>query len=1086
MSWFDDVSTHILNHLEEYATAILKAQSLQKSGKTIFVNSCPLCDHNDSFVLTRGLNTAHCFSCEASGTLIQIVQQIYGEIEGLELLAKWSGKKYNFAGYTPEKAEAREKFVRLQRIYQKAIEFYHNQLLRNQPILVSDENIAPGTFQKDVRKHNKHGITKYQVGYSGNWQDFKKSLSDEGYTEEEIQRASQLVSFPPGYFVYPYYDLKGNLIRMNAKLFVRHCRGKERKDGYGFSYDCDVKYVQLGEHLKKAHENASGHVMNPDNLSRGDKEEAFFFHLKDMQKKKKKYGILVEGENDVISTDETLQLLPDSYKNSFIAIGIGGGAREGTFNAAFLREFDELYECFDNDEAGDKYRDQLDKECADVPVKRMILPANTNDIDEYLKIGIEDNEAAAERLKDLIDTAKYQTTKNFKLYRDGKQHHWVIKNRHYGLRYEIDYYQFQKNGFKGSLMIYKSGIHTDKKVGDIDSCKVSGDEMVRLKTALSAKIQEYYNDIRWVDNEPQRSFDELLDIFHCSKEKTSIVKQLAWYIFNAKSKEYEEKVKAVQRKIKTPNDIDLVLKEVNGFENEEVDIFANYPVVKLAQSFFPVNRDGYLYYVKTVKDGESPKRVPCLLSNKKNEIRLDFMKKKTAQSLLLIDNKYELPVEVEVNFVNVNNLSLQYKWVDDWINDRIPAEDLEPTKIIGEIEVFIRKTYYTTDDVVKVLALWVYATYFYSLFQAGFPYLQFTGAKGTGKSTLDDIVALLAFNPTFAVSITGPALFRQVGIFGGTFILDEQENLVDAGKVNESDLAAIIKAGYSSKGEVIRFSKDNGTNESFSPFCPKVISNINGLDAVIGDRCIVITTYQAPEEKVKALIKTDVFKNDRRQEVYDITSRASLSALTHFCEVDRQARADNRMDTGNLRLTQILEPLVTIARVVGGDYEEHLKSFYQSTIQSNKEESALNTLEGKLKHILVSISEEILGRSKRPSFTSGTHQYDREIFVDRSTLNFELDSMHLKVFIEELEDDPNRLYQFKEIHAAIKNIMPREWDFKNRKIATKITLTDQDLIRQMNGKRYPHGAKFIFNAREFITKQQEIIKYTENASEELF
>lgn len=1083
MSWFDDVSKYILNHLEEYATEILNAQSLQKSGKTIFVNSCPFCGHNDSFGLTRGYNGAHCFSCDVGGTLVQIVQKLHGEIEGLELLGQWSGKRYNFANYNPEQAEAKEKHARIQRIYQRAVEFYHNRLLKNESVLTSDEKYAPGTFQKDVRKHSKHGVTKYKIGYSGGWQELRQSLLDDGYTEEEIQKAKQLISFPDGYFVYPYYDLRGNIIRINAKIFVRYCRGKENKDGKGFTYDCDLKYVDLADNLKAAHEHQSHHKMNPNNLSRGEKDQAFFFHPKDLRKKKKK-GIFVEGENDVISTDEVLQLLPDSYKNSYVVMGIGGGALEGIFDAEFLRDFDEIYECFDNDEAGNKYREQLDKEMPDVIVNHMKLPSDWKDIDEYLKIC--EPEEAAERLKDLIDRAEFVNTKNFKLFRDGKHHHWEIKNRHYGLRYEIDYYQTQKNGYKGSLLIFKHGLQTDKKVGDIDACKVSGEEMIRLKTALSNRIQEYYNDIPWYKDEPTRSFEELLDIFHCSKERIAITKQLAWYIFYANGKEYEEKVKAVQRRIRTQNDVDMVLKEVNGFENDEVDIFANHPTIKLAQSFFPDNRDGYVYFVKTIKDGESAKRVPCLLSNKKSEIRLDFMKKKTTQSLLLIDNKYELPVEVENNFVNVNSLSLQYAWVDKWLKDEIPEEDLEPAKIIREIEDFIRKTYYTTDDVIKVLALWIYATYFYSLFQAGFPYLQFTGAKGTGKSTLDDIIALLAFNPTFAVSITGPALYRQVGIFGGTFILDEQENLVDTNKVNESDLAAIIKAGYSNKGEVIRFSKDNGTNESFTPFCPKVISNINGLDNVIGDRCIVITTYQAPEEKVKQLIKTEVFKTKRRQEVYDVSSRATLSALTHFCDVDRQANADNRLDTGNLRLTQILEPLITIARVVGGDYEEHLRSFYQSTIQSNKEETALDTLEGKMKHILVSISEEILGYAKRPWVLGVNHSYDKDIFVNKETGNFEVDSMHLKVFAEELENDPNRAYSFKDIHAAVKNIMPRDWDFKSRKIGTRITINDDNLLRQMNGKKYPHGAKFIFNVREFITKQQEIIKYKENASEELF
>jgi hypothetical protein len=351
----------------------------------------------------------------------------------------------------------------------------------------------------------------------------------------------------------------------------------------------------------------------------------------------------------------------------------------------------------------------------DVPVKRMMIPADHKDIDEYLKFQEED--MAGELLKDLIDNAKYQQTKNYKLFRVGIAHSWEIKNRHYGLRYEIDFYMTNKNGFKGTLLIFKNGLQSDKKVGDIDDKKVSGDELVRLKTVLSTRIQEHYHDIRWIKDEPQRSFDDLLDIFHCSRSKSAIIKQLAWYIHHARGKEYEGKIRDVQRKIKNSTDVDMILKEVNGFDNQEIDIFADHPVIQLAQSFFPSNRDGYIYFVKTIKDGETAKRVPCLITNRGDEIRLDFLKKKDTQSLLLIENKYELPMEVEANLVDVRNLSLQYKYVDQWVNGKIPEESLEPRLIIKEIEGFIRKTYYTTEDVVKVLALWIYATYFYTLFQ---------------------------------------------------------------------------------------------------------------------------------------------------------------------------------------------------------------------------------------------------------------------------------------------------------------------------------------------------------------------------------
>lgn len=1090
MSWFDDVAKYILENLEDYAHEFLNPHNLERAGKGYFVNSCPFCGHNDCFSLTKGVNAGKCFSCDESGTLIQIVQKIHGEVEGLQMLAEWTGKPYNFASHNPEKAAEKERHARFQRICHKAIDFYH-QRLRTVKVEIDEEEYIPALYQKDVRKHkrlpNGFILEKYKVGYSGGFPELKKSLLAEGYTEEEIDEAKKLIFLPDGYFIYPYYDMKGNLVRINARAFIRYCRGKQKADGHGYHYDCDYATANLKDEQKKLHESMHKHSMNPDRLSRGDKDGVFLFHPKDLQNKKKKYLILVEGENDLISVDEALLELAEehpAYQTKFMVSAIGGNAPQGIFEAEFLRQFDEVYEAFDNDEAGEKYREQLDREMPDVRLKHIEIPADFNDIDEFLKL----TEGSAELFKDMLDSAKIQDTANFRIRRDFPQHHWILENRQQSLRYEIDYYDHQKKGFSGTLLLFRGKIQYDKKVGDIDKIKGLNPEQNRLKVALSTKMQSYYHEIRWQKNgeEPHRSFDELLDIFRFTKAKNDVSKQIAWYLFHTPKKDYEAKVREVQLKIRKETDVADIIREVNGYENQEIDPFGNFPKIQLAQSFFPANGDGYMYFVKTIKDGETAKRVPCLITNKKEEIRLDLLKKKTNQSLLLINNKYELPVEIETNPVEVEDLSLQYMWVHRWRKGELEDIEIEPSTIIREIEAFIRSTYYTTDDIIKVLALWIYATYFYTLFKNGFPYMVFNGAKGTGKSTLDDIVHLLAFNPTFSVSISGPALYRTVAIFGGTFILDEQENMVESSKVNESDLAAVIKAGYSDKGKVHRWNNDIGFAEGFSAFGPKVISNINGVEDVIADRCIQINTYAAKEEHLSKLYDTNIFKGERRDEVYSISSRAAISALTHFKRVDEVFRTNTRVDTGNARLTQILRPLVTIARVVGGDYEDHLMTFYKSEVQSAKADIALSTLEGKIKYILMSISEEILGLSKNKWIIDQTHAFPKDIIVDKASGHFEVDTIQFKVLAEELADNPADNYLKKDINAAVKNVMGKKFDLQNRRMMTNITVDDEQLIRKLNSRRVS-GYRYTFNVREFITEQAQRIQYgNQQATESLF
>lgn len=1079
-NWFKKVTEYILSNQIDYAKTILNASSVRGS-RSIHLNPCPFCGHNDAMTLTRGFNGGNCFSCNESGSLIELAEKVHGELPARELLGEWSGIKYNFASHEPTSDSGLARYKRYQSMCRKAMEYYHDRLMEDEPITDGVKTQSPLQHQLEVRQHEEETLKEFQVGYSPNdGFGLFKHLLDAGFTEAEIKKANrELLWIPPGYFVYPYYDDKGNLVRVNCKMFVRYCRGKEKAGG-GFHNDCDFITFDLSKEAQAEHEDEFDHSMNMTNFSRGEKDEVFYFNPKDVRRSSKKKLIIIEGENDVLSTREALKQLPASYEKNFAVAGIGGNVREGMFESEFLRKFDEIYEAFDNDEAGEKYRQMINTEMPEVGLRSIEIPEEDNDIDEFLKT----TQGAQELFKDMLDEAKIIETQNYKIWRDFPKDLWHLRNRHVGLSYDIEYFKHSQRAFDGILIVYKNGLQSDKRLGNIDKINLGAGELTRLKLALSNEISKYYHDIRWVKDEPQRAYDELLDIFRLTKRKAEVTKQIAWYIFHAPTTDRESRIRDMRKIIKNESDIAEILKEVNGYENQDIDPYANFPKMQVSQSLFPKNGDGYMYFAKLVKDGEIPKRVPCLISDKKEEIRLDLLKKKDAQSLILINNKYELPEEIVTNMAEVEDLSLQYKFVNKWINDEIDPEELHPTYIVGEIETFIRSVYYTTEDIAKVLALWIYSTYFYTLFKSGFPYLVFTGGKGTGKSTLDSVVQLLAFNPTFSVSTSEAALFRSISVFGGTFILDELENMTDKAKVNDSGLAAVIKAGYADNGKILRYSNDLGQTESFSSFGPKVISNISGVEDVIADRCIFIETHSTSYDNLKDLIDPQVFKGERRGEVHSISSRAALSALERFKEVDELFSNDTRVDTGNARLTQILRPLVTIAKLVGGSYEDHLMNFYKTVIKEKKEETNLETLDGKIKHILLTISEEVLGLTDKRLFTESNHIYDKEITVDRKNGIFQLDSMHLKVFAEEM--DMEQEYVFKDIHNAVKAIMGKSFSFKTNAQPCKITINDDNLMRALNNKKYVHGQRITFKARDFIPKQTEKLKYSGPDEDDLF
>jgi hypothetical protein len=349
-----------------------------------------------------------------------------------------------------------------------------------------------------------------------------------------------------------------------------------------------------------------------------------------------------------------------------------------------------------------------------------------------------------------------------------------------------------------------------------------------------------------------------------------------------------------------------------------------FPQIKLAQSFFPDNGDGYMYFVKTISEDGIAKQVPCLITNDKREIRLDLLKKKGPHKLALIDTKYELPFEVPENFMDINELSVNSSYIQKWQADELPDSITHPRFVYKEIKSFVRSTYAGSEVEITILSLWIYATYYYSLFRSGFPYLTIIGTKGSGKSTLENIIQLLGFNAGFAHDCSVAALYRTVAMFGGTLIIDG--DLMDE-ETPYDPIGTVMKAGYSDKGSVHRINADTGNFVSYNLFCPKVITGICGVEDVIADRCIQINTRLVDLETLSKLTDIYIYNNEKKDIVRSITSRAAISALMHFNEIN-QVFKETEVKAGNARLSMIIRPLAAIAKVVGEECEEKLVNYF--------------------------------------------------------------------------------------------------------------------------------------------------------------
>lgn len=844
-------------------------------------------------------------------------------------------------------------------------------------------NNAAVTYQTQIRKHSIESVKLFKLGFSGNYLALYNNLINLGYTKEEIKEAK--IWIPEGLFVYPYIDpFNKRILRFNTK---NPFNATSKKDGTiikGFS--CGNKAMMTTPRV---------------NL---------------------KYVVLVEGENDLITL----------YENGCDScIAVGGNLSEEQLNTLghVLRKFKTIYCMFDNDVQGKEYENTINNTFPSYNIYTVNY-GDINDPDDAYKSG-----TIRIPVPELLNTsATILETDEYSVHH--RSNIWCAENRFQKLEFEV--LGKNRNGaFTGTLRYYEQGVMKDMQYDKtLASCKFKP-----LNFHLISSMDAFFNgDIG------NKSFEELVSVYAYTKWKGEVLRRLASFVFQTPEHDREGIVGYLKRCL-GEEITDIVLKEVNELQNEEITDYASIPRMQLGQFFSIKNNEAFMYFTYVKKDNDTIRKLPYLISNDKQLIRLDLYKRKDEQCLILIRNKYELPVEVPQAIMDLQRISLSQSMVEEYVNNDIDDRELDPKLLIRRIENFIRRYYYSEDEnIYKILALWIYGTYCYELF-GQYPYLFLNGPKGSGKTVLDVCIDLLAFNPKMTVSITNAALFRSISIEGGTLILDEMENLTNRNKTADSDLAAVLKGGYMRAGYAMRCDKDNGNlPQMFGVFGPKVISNIFGLEDIIGDRCIQINTTAIKQESLGRLEDPKQLYIDGLSHVRELTSKCALSVLEHFQHIYKTYK-ENIFKTKSARLSQILRPLQTLAYIAGSDYERAFLEFYTNNVKVVKEEIEYETPEGALDDILHDIAQEIMGLREPNYISPNLHKYRNPITIDYDEGWFELDVVHIKTFMEEVIGGVN--IDSRQINTFVRRVSPR--DMYTRKRRTTVSIDDDALIREYNG-----------------------------------
>lgn len=1052
LEWYERVEEYINNNLVSFYDEFYNIDGLKKIGASYRINPCPMCGHSNCCTLTS--NTVHCFSgaCNWKGTHITAWYMYAGEKLGLSIyeavasLEKYTGHK--FPAGTPAEIEAYEKHQKHQAILRIAEDFYHDQLLNCDVAYSVDDGhkYTPLDYMTNVRQRQLNTLKVFKVGFSYKYFDLYNTLLAEGYSKEEIKEAKVWV--PEGVFVFFYrHPITKDIVRVNTKNpFSSRFTSKDELGNrvesdiiVGFSTGNKVLYF-------------------PPNFSMSE----------DI--------IVVEGEHDLYAV----------WEAGFFNVIAVGGQIEKEYQLSTLNKLKDvnIYTFFDNDEAGKNYTNTVNEYFADRPVAKIIYNDSYSDPDEYFKLNI-----SAKSIEDLISTSEKLITDKFKINKNGNL--WSIATRDKKLEFTMRG-KNDKGSFKGSATYYMNGVLSDRE-DDIPLVKCKA-KIKPLNFHLYDYMEAYFNS-----NISKKNLEELISIYTMSAKKDEIVKSVATKIYESHNDEdliNEIKIKFKQHTSDWNNIVDTILKEVNDIQNKSSNVsLTNIPKMRVGQYYNVRNNDAYMYFTYVKIDGDVKRKLPFLLRNDGTLIRLDLLKRKDSQCLLLIDNKYELPFEINDAILELNECSLTQEWVEKFVDNKITDDELEPSVLIKKIEMYIRKFYYTNDsNIYKILSLYIYTTYYYELF-AQIPYLFLNGSKGSGKSILDECIKLLSFNAKMALDITEAALFRTLSVEGGVLILDEQENLNSKNRTMDNSMSAILKGGYARSGAVYRCnSEKGGIVEKYTVYGPKVISNIMGMDDVIEDRCIIINTYALKLTKETKMEDPKHYAEERLDEIRELTSKCALSALRNFKKL-YTIYDGSLFETGNARLSQILTPIQAVASLVDskeveefkklnpdvegmtGEYETALMSYWNLTLKSLKENIEKDTPEGIIKRSVSVIAKELWGLvpPKDIELTdSSNHKYNESIKFDKEDGWFEVNVLHFKCFIEEIK--PGETAYTRYIPRWIKTVFKVEpCDIKRKSVHVE----NEELMKEFKGNTKPKVNVYRFYFKDFINMEESFFAENE-------
>jgi hypothetical protein len=243
---------------------------------------------------------------------------------------------------------------------------------------------------------------------------------------------------------------------------------------------------------------------------------------------------------------------------------------------------------------------------------------------------------------------------------------------------------------------------------------------------------------------------------------------------------------------------------------------------------------------------------------------------------------------------------------------RFLTEDVSvsPWELYHRIEqVYREHVWFAEPGSYMIVSLYTMLSYVYIVFDA-IPYLYFTGLPGSGKSHTAILMATLAFNGHLEVDPSDAGLFRNIEATRGLVVLEDQESKIVNRSGAENTFMTILKTGYKRGGCVTRMERmgNQFVPQRFDVYCPKVITNVFGIEDILADRVITIMMRKIPAD-LEANINTRLPRTEAQLLIDDLY----LFSMLHTPELAKMASIPTRHKT---RTDEIFYPMYILTEYI--------------------------------------------------------------------------------------------------------------------------------------------------------------------------